>query len=118
MKTPASRRTFIATAASGLAASLLEIPMVLANPLGLPIGLQLYRVGDDMDRDPAGTLKKVAAAGYQQVELSPLSKTPAKELKKMVDDAGLKNPSGHYLLPDLLSKLSEMIELARLFGQD
>lgn len=114
----ASRRTFIKTAASGLAASLMEIPPMNARPLNLPIGLQLYTVGHEMDTEPAGTLKAVAAAGYQQVELSPLSKTPAKDLKKMLDDVGLKNPSGHYMLPDLMSKLQDMIDLAHLFGQE
>jgi len=70
-----------------------------ASPLNLPIGLQLYTVGQEMDNDPAATLRAVAAAGYQQVELSPLAKTSAKDLRKMLDDTGLKNPSGHYMLP-------------------
>src|SRR5262249_14997293 len=82
------------------------------------IGLQLYTVGEEMDSDPAGTLKAVAAVGYKQVELSPVSKTPPKELKKMLDDNGLSNPAGHYMLPDLMSKLPEMTELAHLFGQE
>jgi sugar phosphate isomerase/epimerase len=101
------------TARSGLGAAFME-----ATPLHAPIGLQLYTVGAEMDRDPAGTLEAVAAAGYTAVELSPLSKTPAKRLKKMVDDTGLKNPSGHYVLPDLMNKLPEMIEMAKLFGQE
>jgi len=91
---------------------------VHANPLSLPIGLQLYTVGKEMDADPAATLRAVAATGYRQVELSPLGKTPAKELKHMLDDNGLANPSGHYMLPDLMSKLPEMIDLAHLFGQE
>jgi hypothetical protein len=33
-----------------------------ADPLGLPIGLQLYTVGKEDDADPAGTLKRVAAS--------------------------------------------------------
>jgi len=89
-----------------------------ANPLNLPIGLQLYTVGQEMDGDPAGTLKAVAATGYKQVELSPLAKTSAKELKKMLDDMGLKNPSGHYMLPDLMSNLQEKIDFAHQFGQE
>src|ERR1700732_1643961 len=74
-----SRRTFVKAAASGLAASLLEIPSINANPLNLPIGLQLYTVGDEMDSDPAGTLKVVAAAGGKQGEGCPLSKKTARE---------------------------------------
>jgi sugar phosphate isomerase/epimerase len=113
-----SRRTFVKAAATGLAASLLEIPSMNATPLNLPIGLQLYTVGDQMDKDPAGTLKAVAAVGYKQVELSPLAKTSANDLKKMLDDAGLKNPSGHYMLPDLLSNLQQKLDFAHQFGQE
>ena len=71
-----------------------------------------------MDSDPAGTLKAVAATGYKTVELSPLAKTPAKDLKKMLDDAGLKNPSGHYMLRELMSNLEEKLDFAHLFGQE
>jgi sugar phosphate isomerase/epimerase len=122
MKNNATRREFVKTtmtaAAAGMVVSLLEDRSVNANPLHLPIGLQLYTVDKEMDADPAGTLKVVAATGYRQVELTPISKTPAKELKRMLDDNGLANPSGHYLLPDLMGKLPEMIELAHLFGQE
>jgi|HubBroStandDraft_4_1064222.scaffolds.fasta_scaffold80373_2 hypothetical protein len=64
----------------------------------MPIGLQLYTVGKEMEEDPRGTLKRVAAVGYKEVELSPLSKLKANELRQMLDEAGLTNPSGHYLL--------------------
>jgi hypothetical protein len=79
-------RTFIKAVTSGVVTSLLKVSPVNARPLSLPIGLQLYTVGHEMDSDPAGTLKAVVAAGYQQVELSPLSKTPPKDLKKMLED--------------------------------
>ena len=113
-----SRRTFMRAVATGLTVSLWEIPFMHASPLNLPIGLQLYTVGHEMDTDAAATLEAVARTGYTQVELSPLSKTPPKDLRKMLDDCGLKNPSGHYLLPDLISKLPEMLDLAHLFGQE
>jgi sugar phosphate isomerase/epimerase len=120
-----SRREFLKTtvktgaaAAAVAAGSWWGMAEMHANPLGLPIGLQLYTVGDQMNAAPAATLKAVAAVGYKNVELSPLSKVPAKDLKKMLDDNGLKNPSGHYMLPELLSKPDEMIELAKVFGQE
>src|SRR3954454_17792747 len=89
-----------------------------ASPLGLPMGLQLYTAGDDVDRDPAGTLKRIAAIGYQEVELSPFSKTPAKDLRNALADVNLTAPSGHYMLPDLIGNLQEKIELAKVFGQE
>lgn len=119
MKHTPSRRAFLKSAAfSGAAAQLYLDPRSMnANPLNLPIGLQLYTVGAQMDSDPAGTLKRVAGIGYRAVELSPLAKTPPRELKKALDDAGLKNPSGHYMLPDLIGNLQEKIDSAKLFGQ-
>lgn len=71
-----------------------------------------------MDADPFGTLQRVAAAGYQTVELSPMSKTPLPDLKKALDHVGLKNPSGHYMLPDLMTKLEQNISVAKQFGQE
>ena len=88
-----------------------------ARPLPMPIGLQLYTVGTEMEADPAGTLKKVAAVGYKEVELSPLAKVGAKELRQMLDDVGLANPSGHYMLPDLLKDLDSKIAFAKQLGQ-
>ena len=72
-----------------------------ANPLNQPIGLELYTVGKEMAADPHGTLKQVAAVGYKIVEVSPLSTMPSKDLRKALDDNGLKSPAGHYMLPDL-----------------
>ena len=115
-----SRRMFVKTAAAAAGSGLAYSPCSTINaaPLDLPIGLQLYTVGKEMDSDPAGTLQAVAAVGYKNVELSPIAKTPPKDLKKMLDDTGLRNPSGHYMLPDLMAKLPEMLDLAHLFGQE
>lgn len=88
-----------------------------ANPLDEPIGLQLYTVGKEMDADPRGTLKQVAAAGYKIVELSPLSQMPTKDLRTALDDNGLKSPSGHYMLPDLQKNLQQKIDQAKDLGQ-
>lgn len=89
-----------------------------AEPLNLPIGLQLYTVGSEFDSDPHGTLAKIAAIGYKQVELSPLSKAPLGDMKKALTESGLKSPSGHYLLPDLLAHLPEKIDAAKELGQE
>ncbi len=112
MNTHISRRTILAAPLLGL------VKTMNANPLNLPIGLQLYTVGKEMDSDPAGTLKQVAEAGYQTVELSPMAKVATKDLRKMLDDNGLKNPSGHFLLPDLMGGLQQKIDDAKQLGQE
>ena len=78
-----SRRSFLQRAAAVPAAF---APHALnAKSIQAPIGLQLYTVGKEMDADPFGTLKRVAAVGYKNVELSPLAKVPLADLKKGLD---------------------------------
>ncbi|HME00018.1 MAG TPA: sugar phosphate isomerase/epimerase, partial [Terriglobia bacterium] len=55
-----------------------------------PIGLELYTVRDEFARDPAGTLKKVGATGYREVEAS--TEIPAETLKAYLRAANLTAP--------------------------
>jgi sugar phosphate isomerase/epimerase len=115
-----SRRHLLGKLAGGIAAFPFlnaEVSHMEAGTLQMPVGLQLYTVGKEFDEDPKGTLKQVAAAGYRQVETSPMSKLDAKELRPLLDDVGLQNPSGHYLLPDLLKDLDSKIASANALGQ-
>ncbi len=115
-----SRREFVKLAvASGVAVHLpVGASSMPAQPPAFPIGLQLYTVGPQFDEDPIGTLQKVAATGYKEVELSPLTKVPFKEIKKALTESGLKSPSGHFLLPDLMSNVEERIGSAKDLGQE
>ena len=66
-----NRRDFMRNTALGLAAFAVsrEPDLTFANPYDLPIGLQLYSVRRQMAKDPEGTLKRVAAIGYKEVEV-------------------------------------------------
>ena len=67
-----------------------------------PIGLQLYTLFNVIDDDVQGTLKKVAAIGFKEIE-SAFSKKGGyygmkpREFKKMVKDIGLSWKSHHVL---------------------
>ena len=96
-----SRRSFIKY--SGLAvaaASILPNSLLAATQAKETLGIQLYSVRDDMKKDPAGTLAKLAGMGYKHVEHANYidhkfyGYTPA-EFKKLLDGLGLKMPSGH-----------------------
>jgi hypothetical protein len=65
-----SRRTFVRTAAASIAgaAFLKSVPRLMANALGLPIGLQLYSVRDLLPKDYDGTLRQLGTLGYREVE--------------------------------------------------
>ncbi len=67
----------------------------LPNPLGKPIGIQLYTVNEPMREDPAGTLKKLGEIGFREVESAGFGKLSAKQFRQLLDDAGLTCPSAH-----------------------
>lgn len=59
------------------------------------VGLQLYTVRDEMEKDVGGTIARVAADGYKEVEFAGyFKKTPA-EIRAMLDHNGLTSPSAH-----------------------
>jgi len=61
----------------------------------LPIGIQVYTLGDLPRKDLDGTMKQVSAIGYKTVELAGyLGKTP-QQLRAAFDAAGLKCTSAH-----------------------
>ena len=93
-----SRRSFVVR--SGLASAAVAVSgfpsLAWADPLGLPIGIQLYTVGADLRNDAAGTIKQIAQIGYKEVETAGFgSAKTATELRKILDDNGLKCPSAH-----------------------
>lgn len=67
------------------------------------LGVQLYSIREDMKANPLESLKKVAAMGYKNVEHANYVDRKfygwsANEFKKILDDLGLKMPSGHTVL--------------------
>jgi sugar phosphate isomerase/epimerase len=111
-----SRRTFLKTASASAAGAALgsAVPKLMANPLGLPVGLQLYSVRDILPTDYAGTLRQLAALGYREVEAAGFFGHSPSEVKQAMDHAGLQCVSAHYPLKDLLPKVDEVIQ----FGND
>ncbi len=67
------------------------------------VGVQLYSVRDEMKADPLGTLKAVAKMGYKNVEHANYVDRKfygyrAQEFRKILNDLGLKMPSGHTVM--------------------
>ncbi len=68
------------------------------------IGLQLYTVRDAMQKDPAGTLQKVASIGYNSVEAATYTGSElyygmdVKTFAALLKSNGLVMPSAHYAL--------------------
>jgi sugar phosphate isomerase/epimerase len=118
-----TRRQFLQQATLGVAglgvgfAATTRLPMVLcANPLGLPIGLELYTVRKMLAQDFEGTLKSVAAVGYKEVELFGLLGRKPTQIRQTLTGLGLTCPSTHYQTPALKSGWDRHIDEVKELG--
>jgi sugar phosphate isomerase/epimerase len=119
-----NRRTFIrTTAATSLVLSQTQSLFALEaeNAYRKNIGIQLYTLRRELGMDPAGTLKKVAADGYKQVELYGFPN--AAPLIAGAKDAGLEINSAHFEWDAVvnpkdaaMSDFSKILEKARETG--
>ncbi|MFB9329214.1 sugar phosphate isomerase/epimerase family protein [Paenibacillus aurantiacus] len=90
----------------------------MAKPV---VGLQLYTLRDQTEKDFLGTIRKVAAMGYQAVEFAGYFNTPSSELKALLEELKLEAPSAHVGLnfqePDKMwSDLAKQIDYAKEIG--
>ncbi len=112
-----NRRDFLRTTALGgtLAAISSQLPSALfANPYGKPVGLQLYTLRDQLEKDVAGTLQQVAKIGYKDVEIYSLYGKSSAEFGKILSDNGIAASSGHYLLADVKTNWEKHVEDAKI----
>lgn len=99
-----SRRSFLKSGSLAVAGTALFSKQLFAAANAKHItGLQLYSVRAEMMKDAAGTLKALSAMGYKYVEHAnymgrKFYKYSATDFKKLLDDLGLKMPSGHTVL--------------------
>jgi sugar phosphate isomerase/epimerase len=61
----------------------------------IPLGVQLYTLRKEMERDVAATLARVAKIGYKEVEFAGYFGKSPKEIRAMLDANGLRAPSAH-----------------------
>jgi sugar phosphate isomerase/epimerase len=111
-----SRRKFLKTGVAGAVAAALSPGWLSAQPFGLPAGIQLYTVKDELAKDFDGTLKKVAAIGYKEVEAAGFYNKSAAQFRKSIESAGLTVPSAHYSLQDLLEGFDAKLAFAHELG--
>jgi len=85
----------------------------------IPIGLQIYSVRDDAAKDLAGVLAAVAKMGYVGVEFAGYYGHSASDIRKMLDDNGLKCCGGHLGIDTLLGDaLPATVEFQRTLGNE
>jgi sugar phosphate isomerase/epimerase len=99
-----TRRKFLALSAGAVGAFAL-VPLKL-RAARHPLGLQLYTLRKQAESDLPKTLSEIRSVGYDEVELYwDVYSHPAAELERMLADAGLQAPSGHFDYNGLDTKL-------------
>ena len=127
-----NRRSFLekATIGFGGALALSTLPknlLAAAVAVKTPLGFQTYPIREMLEKDFAGTLKMMAAQGYQLTEMcSPkgyvnagfgfLANKKASDIRSTINDSGLSCPSSHFNYGELTEKLDESIEFAQALG--
>ena len=77
-------------------------------------GIQLYTINEAMRADPAGSLKRLRQIGFQEVESAGFGNLSGKQLRGLLDDAGLICPSAHLQFD--LANLGTAFEAAHALG--
>ena len=131
MKT--NRRKFLSTSMKVSTAGLIlsKIPMEFfetAKAAGMPLGFQSWTIKDKLSADFPGTLKMMADMGYKLIEMcSPkgyeqigfgaFTKMKTADIRKTIEDAGMKCPSCHFGFTEFNDEnIDDRIQFAKDMG--
>ncbi len=123
------RRGFLGSALAALAAAALPdrlhgatpAPAAGTSPMGAPvklqrIGLQLYTIRGEAEKDLDGALARVAKIGYDDVEFAGYYGHAPADVHAMLDRHRLLAPAAHVPLQRLRTELDKVLEEARVVG--
>lgn len=114
-----SRRTVLGMGAAALLAK--------ADPLGLPVGCQVFPVRDALAKDFDGTLRRLSGIGYRRIEMcspsgyvssgfGPLVGIKPAEMRQRIQAAGLGCESCHFGFKELRETLDDRIAFSKELG--
>ncbi len=119
-----NRREFINNALAGSLGGLAISQLGFTGRVGggkqiKKIGLQLYTVRNEMEKDVEGTLAKVAAIGFKEVEFAGYYNRTPLQIKSILKINGLSSPSAHTNLAAMKSKdWQQTLDATREIGHD
>ena len=118
-----TKREFLKIGAVGMLAActgcetMNEFAGKLTGKKKIPVGVQLYSVRGECEKDLPGTLKAVAKIGYKGVEFAGYYGRDAKTLRKLLDDNGIVCCGTHTAIDTLMGdELAKTIEFNKTIG--
>lgn len=111
------RRMFLKLTGGAIAASgLVATPNAFAAEKS-KVGIGLYTMRSEMAKSVAATLNKLGSLGYGEVEFAGYYGYSAKEIKAMLNGAGLVSPSAHLPLEVFENSFDAALDFAEEIGQ-
>jgi sugar phosphate isomerase/epimerase len=111
------RRTFIQTSIGAVGAAVLAPRPATAASIK-KVGMQLYTVRGELEKDFDGTLAKVAAIGYKEVEFAGYFGRTPQQVKAALRKHGLSSPAAHIDYPTVsdAGKWAKALDAAKMIG--
>jgi sugar phosphate isomerase/epimerase len=110
------RRTFLQSSlATAALASFPRLTFAATHKIE-KVGMQLYTVRGLIKTDFDGTIAKVAAIGYKEVEFAGYFDRSPKDIRAALDKNGLTAPSCHIAYDVVENHLQEQIEASKVIG--
>lgn len=114
-----SRRSFVEGATAAALGAALPGSLVPVHPDRLGrIGIQLYTVRNALEADFAGTLQRLAAIGYQDVEFAWNRGGSPAGTRQLLHDLGLRAPAAHLEVTDFEAGWDATVTAARALGAE
>lgn len=112
-----TRRGFMQLGAGVVAAAGLGQVALAAGAKKLPIGLQVYSVRNEAQKDLAAVLAQVAEMGYDGVEFAGYYNWPAEKIRKVLDQHNLKCCGTHTGVNEMMGeRFAKTIEFNKTIG--
>ena len=110
-----NRRSFLVTLTGAVLSQGFSVAQSGGRRLG-KIGLELYTVRRELEKDFEGTLVKLAAIGYEELEFAGYFSHAPREVKAILDGHGLAAPSAHIPFASLREGWQAVLDSAHLIG--
>jgi sugar phosphate isomerase/epimerase len=111
-----SRRAFLVTAGAGAVAGSFMSRAFANHHEKIPLGIQLWTVKDEVEKDLEGTLRKVFAAGFREIEFAGFYGKTAAEIGALLKGIGFSLVSMHAGAGDIAKGGDKIIADAKTLG--
>jgi sugar phosphate isomerase/epimerase len=112
-----SRRSFLVSAGAGMAAgAMMGRAAFASHHERIAIGIQLWTVRSETEKDLEGTLEKLYAAGFREIEFAGYYGRTAADLGKLMKGMGFSLVSTHWGAGDIAKNGAQIIADAKTLG--